>query len=229
MFRSILQSSNIKLFVSLIAQKGEDKYSEPPLIKLNFGATEFAFNSKNGTAHSLDDILKKTIPQAPVITNIRTLEMQEPSPSFVAHIKLPVIKSFSNFPPTVHRKSLCASIIQRAWKRHRGKTIREKLRIVYNTAAIVIQTVFRKKLSILMAQKNQAAKLIQRNWRIKLFIHAAVFRATYGRPLKVLHRAATIVQVEWRRHYLFKTSPFAVKYGKSLDGILFMLFYFYFY
>lgn len=216
--RDILKSKNLKLFVSLLAQKAEDKYSESPLIKMNFGASEFSLVAKGSLVVPLDEMLKSVIPTLPPQIILRSLEPMESTPTFTAFLKAPVVKSFSIFPPTAHRKSLCASIIQRAWKRHHGKAVRRRLRLLYISAAIIIQTAFRKKLSVIMAIKHAAARMIQRNWRRKMYIHAALFKAIYKKPLKNLHRAAITIQTEWRRHYLFKTSPFAVRYGQSLDS-----------
>ena len=68
-----------------------------------------------------------------------------------------VSKSFSQFPPSVYRRSLAATRIQRAWRRYQGKKMRAKIKKEQFHAACIIQRMARRKLRKIRELKNQAA------------------------------------------------------------------------
>jgi hypothetical protein len=127
------------------------------------------------------------------------------------------LKSFSQFPPSVYRRSNAATRIQRAWRRYRGRIYRKQLRAQMNAAAMIIQRAAKQKLRRLRLAKNIAAYQIQRTWRRKLFIRKAILRCIYRKPLPTLHRAAAIIQTKWRRWKMFRNSPIAAEYNKPVD------------
>ncbi|KAJ2999525.1 hypothetical protein HDV02_002672 [Globomyces sp. JEL0801] len=102
-----------------------------------------------------------------------------------------VSKSFSQFPPSVYRRSLAATKIQRgkqslipdlklAYRRYQGRQMRKRIRKEQHVAACVIQRMARKKLRKIREVKNQAAAKIQKCWRRKLLIWVALLRNSYN-------------------------------------------------
>lgn len=84
------------------------------------------------------------------------------------------IRSFSQFPPSVYRRSFAATKIQRAFRRYRGIKLRKEIRIQQHNAALIIQRAARRKLVRIRSLKNAAAFIIQKAWRRKLFIKMAL-------------------------------------------------------
>ncbi|TPX41026.1 hypothetical protein SeMB42_g05767 [Synchytrium endobioticum] len=107
-------------------------------------------------------------------------------------------KSFSQFPPTTFRKSLAASIIQRAWRRRVARRIRQRIKMEQYAAACIIQRLARRWLAEFNAKRDVAAALIQRNWRKTLFFKYALIRCRYQIPLSMLHKSASLIQRSWR-------------------------------
>ncbi|KAJ3300337.1 hypothetical protein HK104_001755 [Borealophlyctis nickersoniae] len=130
------------------------------------------------------------------------------------------LKSFSQFPPSIYRRSLACTRIQRVWRRFRGRRIRNKIREEQYVAATLIQMMARKKLRKIRALKNDAAAKIQKNWRRKKFIWLALLRCIYQQPIPELHRAATVIQRKWRHWAMFRNSPIASKYNARIEDIL---------
>ncbi|KAJ3113481.1 hypothetical protein HDU96_003348 [Phlyctochytrium bullatum] len=132
------------------------------------------------------------------------------------------LKSFSQFPPNIYRRSLAATKIQRAWRRMRGRRERAKLRELQYNAATLIQRVARRKLRHLRARKEEAVFKIQKNWRRKLFIWVALmhlieavnkiiawWRPRYAvisdrRKMQAKYRAVTKIQSVFRGYKLRK-------------------------
>lgn len=86
------------------------------------------------------------------------------------------LRSFSQFPPSVYRRSFAATKIQRAFRRYRGRKLRKAIRAEQHNAAIIIQRAARRKLTCLHERKNKAAYIIQKSWRRKLFMKIALKR-----------------------------------------------------
>jgi hypothetical protein len=139
-----------------------------------------------------------------------------------------VAKSFSQFPPSVYRRSLAASKIQRgkfkmisynlAWRMYKGRKLRNKIRKEQHMAACIIQRMARKKLRKIKEQKNIAAGKIQKAWRRKRLIWVALLRCIYRQTIKALHNAATVIQRKWRHwHSNLKISHTSVQ--KFTSGI----------
>ena len=80
------------------------------------------------------------------------------------------LRSFSHFPPSIYRRGLAASRIQRAWRRRNGRKFRKEMRLKMEQAALVIQKFSKRLLNEIYRKKNDAAATIQRNWRIKMYI-----------------------------------------------------------
>ncbi|KAJ3079282.1 hypothetical protein HK102_003882, partial [Quaeritorhiza haematococci] len=137
--------------------------------------------------------------------------------TYTAKLASEGLRSFSQFPPSVYRRSLACTKIQRAYRRHRGRVIRAAIRERQYAAATLIQRVARKKLLRIRALKNEAAAKIQKNWRRLKFIWMALLRCLYQRPMPELHRAATIIQRRWRNWHVYKNSPIATQYGVRLE------------
>ena len=81
------------------------------------------------------------------------------------------------------RVSLRVADICKAWRRYMGRKYRAKLRQQQYEAACIIQRAARKKLIIVRATKDRAARRIQKTWRRLLFFHVALLRmsvAEYG-------------------------------------------------
>ncbi|KAJ3256253.1 hypothetical protein HK103_005616 [Boothiomyces macroporosus] len=136
-----------------------------------------------------------------------------------------VAKSFSQFPPSVYRRSLAATKIQRAWRRYKGRMMRAKIRKEQYVAACTIQRIARKKLRALRALKNLAAAKIQKAWRRKMYIWIALLRTfelisgcIYRQTILTLHTAAKTIQQKWRHWHQFKNSPLASKYQTKMEG-----------
>ncbi|KAI8925687.1 hypothetical protein BC831DRAFT_498185 [Entophlyctis helioformis] len=129
------------------------------------------------------------------------------------------VKSFSQFPPSVYRRSLAATRIQRAWRRYQGRRMRERIRKEQYAAAVLIQRMARKKLRKIREVKNESAAKIQRFWRRKKFIWIALLRCIYQQPIPELHRAATLIQRKWRHWHMFKNSPLASKYQTKIEDL----------
>lgn len=86
------------------------------------------------------------------------------------------VKSFSQFPPSIYRKSFAATRIQRVWRRYRGRITRQKMKKEQYDAACKIQRLARLKLRKLRQVKNIAAFKIQNCWRKKMLIWMALLR-----------------------------------------------------
>jgi hypothetical protein len=86
------------------------------------------------------------------------------------------LRSFSQFPPSVYRRSFAATKIQRAFRRYRGRKLRKAIREKQYHAAVIIQRAARRKLVRIRSLKNDAAFIIQKAWRRKLFIKVAIMR-----------------------------------------------------
>ncbi|KAI8914438.1 hypothetical protein EDD86DRAFT_186711 [Gorgonomyces haynaldii] len=130
-----------------------------------------------------------------------------------------VLKSFSQFPPSVYRRSLAATRIQRAWRKFRGRKMRNAIRKEQFEAAIKIQRMARKKLRKIREVKNISAAKIQKTWRRKMLIWVALLRCIYQQPISELHRAAAIIQKKWRNWHMFKNSPLAAKYYRKVEEL----------
>ena len=89
------------------------------------------------------------------------------------------VRSFSQFPPSVYRRSFAATKIQRAYRRYRGKQIRKAIRTEQYNAAVIIQKAARRKLARIRENKSQAAFIIQKTWRRKLFIRVTLLRTNH--------------------------------------------------
>jgi hypothetical protein len=129
-----------------------------------------------------------------------------------------VAKSFSQFPPSVYRRSLAATRIQRAWRRFQGKKMREQIKKEQYRAACIIQRMARRKLRKIREIKNNAAFKIQKAWRRKCHIWVALLRCIYRQPISTLHNAAMTIQRKWRNWHMFKNSPLASKYHRRIEG-----------
>ncbi|KAH6572637.1 hypothetical protein BASA60_006523 [Batrachochytrium salamandrivorans] len=105
----------------------------------------------------------------------------------------------------------------RAWRRFKGKKMRERVKKEQYAAAIIIQRIVRRKLREIREIKNQSAGKIQRFWRHKRFIWIALLRCVYQQPIAELHRAATVIQRKWRHWHMFKNSPLASKYQMKIE------------
>ncbi|KAJ1513620.1 hypothetical protein HMI56_002096 [Coelomomyces lativittatus] len=79
-------------------------------------------------------------------------------------------RSWSQFPPSVYRRSLAATKIQRAFRIFRGRKWRKQLWITQTNAVIKIQRAARKRLAILHQKQYLAAKIIQKNWRKSMYL-----------------------------------------------------------
>ncbi|KAI9141422.1 hypothetical protein BKA69DRAFT_1139007 [Paraphysoderma sedebokerense] len=121
-------------------------------------------------------------------------------------------RSFSQFPPSVYRRSLAATKIQRAWRIYRGRRYRRDLKEKMNIAASKIQRLARRALTKIRQLKFRAAEVIQRNWRKLLFYKIALLRSKYSKSIPELHRAATIIQRRYKRWVKCRTSPFDIRY-----------------
>jgi hypothetical protein len=130
-------------------------------------------------------------------------------------------KSFSQFPPSVYRRSLAATKIQRQWRKYQGRQFRKRMRKQQYMAASIIQRMARKKLRKIRETKNLAAGKIQKFWRKKLLIWVALLRCVYRHSIKDLHNAASIIQKKWRNWHMFKNSPLAAKYQTKAEGYYF--------
>ncbi|KXS13535.1 hypothetical protein M427DRAFT_369481 [Gonapodya prolifera JEL478] len=130
------------------------------------------------------------------------------------------LRSFSQYPPNIYRRSLCATVIQRAWRRHRGRILRQQLRQQQYAAATLIQRLCRRYLRKLRFKKEQACIIIQRNWRRKLFIWVALLRTKYQTSIPQMHHAATRIQRRYRQWALYKNSPVAAMYRRKIEDII---------
>ncbi|TPX34508.1 hypothetical protein SmJEL517_g02865 [Synchytrium microbalum] len=188
---------------------------EKPNMKVNFGTTGFSFPIKD-ISKPYESVASRP---APRIYSSSTASSQDGVPSqwqqlvssdnsatddavmnefFKVNLIKEVPKSYSQFPPHVFRRSLAASIIQRAYRRHCGRRLRERIRFEQYAAACIIQRLARRWLVGFNSRREESAALIQRNWRKTLFIKAAILRCRYKAPLAVLHHSAHIIQRVWR-------------------------------
>ena len=97
------------------------------------------------------------------------------------------VKSYSQFPPSVYRRSFAATRIQRAFRRWRGRKMREALKKRMNDAALVIQNMVRLKLRVIRSAKHIAAAKIQNCWRKKMLIWIALLRKKLLRYCPVIN------------------------------------------
>lgn len=137
------------------------------------------------------------------------------------------IRSFSQFPPSVYRRSFAATKIQRAFRRYRGIKTRKAIRIQQHNASIIIQRAARRKLVRIRSLKNIAAFIIQKAWRRRVYIRLAlmskrffvILGCIYRKPIRELHRCATLIQAKWRHWHAFRNSPIAAEYKIPVEGI----------
>ncbi|KAJ3038616.1 hypothetical protein HDV00_000460 [Rhizophlyctis rosea] len=207
-------------------------YMEKPQIRVNFGDTPFAHQVE---AVACNDAMQfaKAGPGLDMISIIdqaeggmkvneeeeEKLHMAMEKNMFRVSLLPEPLKSFSQFPPSIYRRSLACTKIQRVWRRHRGRVLRAKIMEAQYRAATLIQIMARKKLKKIRHLKNEAAFKIQRNWRRKKFIWLALLRCIYQQPIPELHRAATIVQRKWRHWAMFRNSPIASKYNARIEDL----------
>ncbi|KAJ3371668.1 hypothetical protein GGF31_002647 [Allomyces arbusculus] len=128
-------------------------------------------------------------------------------------------RSWSQFPPSVYRRSLAATKIQRAWRVFRGRRWRRELLSAQHRAAVLIQRMARRKLRRVRAAKHHAALVIQRNWRVRMYMSVCLMRLKYRQPVAVLHHAARTIQTKFRDWARFRNSPFASRFRKKLEQI----------
>ncbi|KAI8617462.1 hypothetical protein BC830DRAFT_1113354 [Chytriomyces sp. MP71] len=147
------------------------------------------------------------------------LQMAAEKNNFRTSLLADSLKSFSQFPPSIYRRSLACTKIQRAWRMFRGKRERKRLRERQYEAATIIQRVARRKLRHLRAKKHEAAAKIQKNWRKLSFIWIALMRCRYQTPIPELHRAAGVIQRKWRHWFMFRNSPIAARYNARIEDI----------
>ncbi|ORZ33671.1 hypothetical protein BCR44DRAFT_1195279 [Catenaria anguillulae PL171] len=126
-------------------------------------------------------------------------------------------RSWSQFPPSVYKRSLAATRIQRAWRIYRGRRWRKSMIAQQMAAATMIQRMARRKLARIREMKNTAARVIQRNWRIRVYMKMALLRLRYQRPITELHQAAKTIQTKFRDWAHFRNSPFASRFRKQLE------------
>jgi len=83
---------------------------------------------------------------------------------------------------------------QSVYRRYRGKIMRKALREEMVDAAIHIQRAAKRFLNRRLRLKNVAARVIQRNWRLKRYWTLMILSVIYRQPLIRLHRSATTIQ-----------------------------------
>ncbi|XJO77036.1 hypothetical protein BDV3_001679 [Batrachochytrium dendrobatidis] len=212
----------------------EISIEERPFIRVNFGDKPFSFHvnalpmNNLIQPHSTKGIdLVSILEISGANANRERLSQEEDEKLHmsleknyfrVSHIP-DAIKSFSQFPPSVYRRSLAATRLQRAWRRFKGHQMREKIKQEQYAAAVKIQRMARKKLRKIRQIKNESAEQIQKFWRKKMFIWAALLRCIYQQPIPELHRAATVIQRKWRHWHMFKNSPLASKYQTKIEDL----------
>ncbi|KAL7754365.1 hypothetical protein RI367_000346 [Sorochytrium milnesiophthora] len=128
-------------------------------------------------------------------------------------------RCWSQFPPSVYRRSLASTKIQRVWRIYRGRKWRRQMREQQWIAATKIQRMARRALVKIRAVKNKAALVIQRNWRAKCFIWIALLRWRYQKPLWQLHRAAHVIQRRYRSWVKLRNSPMVNQYNARLEDL----------
>ncbi|KAI9006126.1 hypothetical protein BC832DRAFT_470038 [Gaertneriomyces semiglobifer] len=230
--RAIILSHELIPTFALRVVEEESAYSERPQIRVNFGDHPFTYNIQ---AQACNEVLRHRPPKA--LDTVAILEgpssdkeklNQEDEEKFRitleknyvrATLAADGLKSFSHFPPSVYRKSLACTKIQRAWRAYRGRKMRARIREEQYRAAMVIQLYARKKLQRLRVLKNEAAAKIQRNWRRRKFIWLALLRCIYQQPIPELHRSASIIQRKWKHWHMFKNSPIAAKYNANIEDL----------
>ncbi|KAI8921425.1 hypothetical protein DFJ77DRAFT_163161 [Powellomyces hirtus] len=228
----ILSSELIPTFALQVTEAGA-AYAESPQIRVNFGNNPF--KSSQVDALPCGDILRHHNTAALDTTSIidkggeggegtdaedeDRLRSSMDKTYFRANLAVEAQRSFSQFPPSIYRRSMACTRIQRAWRRMRGRMMRAKIREEQYIAATLIQLVARKKLKRLRAVKNEAAAKIQRNWRRKKLIWLALMRCIYQEPIPELHRAATVIQRKWRNWHMFKNSPIAARYNAKIEDL----------
>ncbi|KAJ3272756.1 hypothetical protein HDV01_005284 [Terramyces sp. JEL0728] len=207
---------------------------EKPTIQANFGQSAFAhvvnatalinahkqFSTKNiDMTYILDgsgySVSKDKISQEEDEKINNSLEKNY----FKVSLLPDMAKSFSQFPPSVYRRSLAATKIQRAWRRYQGRKMRARIRREQYLAACTIQRMARRKLRALRELKNLAAVKIQKVWRRKMYIWIALLRCIYRQTILTLHTSAKIIQQKWRHWHQYKNSPLASKYQTKMEDL----------
>ncbi|KAJ3161365.1 hypothetical protein HDU86_007147 [Geranomyces michiganensis] len=229
--RDILQTAElIPTFALQVTDQGA-AYAEAPQIRVNFGNNPFvrqvdalpcgAILKPVNTTAEMPPIIDRSGegPDGPDAEDEDHLRNSMDKTSFRVTLAVESQRSFSQFPPSIYRRSMACTRIQRAWRRMRGRMMRAKIREEQYIAATLIQLVARKKLKRLRAVKNEAAAKIQRNWRRKKLIWLALLRCIYQQPIPELHRAATVIQRKWRNWHMFKNSPIAAKYNSKIEDL----------
>ncbi|KAJ3054223.1 hypothetical protein HK097_002392 [Rhizophlyctis rosea] len=164
-------------------------YQEKPQIRVNFGETPFAQQVEALSCNDAAQFAKagQSLDTVSIIDPVEgsmkvneeeeeKLHMAMEKNFFRVSLLPEPLKSFSQFPPSIYRRSMACTKIQRAWRRHRGRRLRAKIMELQYRAATLIQAMARKKLKKIRALKNEAALKIQRNWRRRKFIWLALLR-----------------------------------------------------
>ncbi|ORY38662.1 hypothetical protein BCR33DRAFT_754541 [Rhizoclosmatium globosum] len=206
-----------------VSQVKENEYAGNPEVQLNFGRTTF-MNSADARSFDALLYLKDKVDTSESRDNKaqeeeEKMQLAAEKNTFRTTLFTDVPKSFSQFPPSIYRRSLACTKIQRVWRRFRGRRERRKLRERQYEAATIIQRVARRKLRHLRSKKHDAAVLIQKNWRKLCFIWIALLRCIYQTPIVELHRAASCIQKAWRKWFMFRNSPIAARYNAKLEDI----------
>ncbi|KAI9363417.1 hypothetical protein DFJ73DRAFT_811117 [Zopfochytrium polystomum] len=231
--RHVLTGTTMIPAVALQMTSDVSEYEERPFIQLNFGRSSFThFVHASSFEAGLPVDLTRGLESSILDTlspgrDKQDLDEEEKiqmaaEKNYILRSTLPqdTLKTFSQFPPSIYRRSLACTRIQRAWRRYRGRIERAILREKQYRAATLIQRVARKKLRQIRAKKNEAAAIIQKNWRRKLFIWMALLRCIYKQPLSELHRCATVIQRKWKHWSMFRNSPIATKYNARMEVLV---------
>ncbi|KAJ3197485.1 hypothetical protein HK101_003183 [Irineochytrium annulatum] len=229
-----MQSTVLIPMVAVFVTEKTDLQDKPMFI-CNFGRSSFAVNNLPATSCDVSCSLeiKRGVEATSIIDPYSNegkermsqdeeerLQMAAEKNYYRVTLQNETVHSFSQFPPNIYRRSLACTKIQRAWRRHRGRRQRIKLREEQYQAATLIQRLARRRLRKIRFIKDEAAARIQRNWRRRLFVWIALMRCIYQQPIPELHRAAAVIQTKWKHWSMFRNSPIAKRYNARIEDII---------
>ncbi|KAI9224109.1 hypothetical protein BC828DRAFT_374299 [Blastocladiella britannica] len=225
----------MQLLVPMFALQAVSDLKAPTEMRVNFGMHTFAHNVDATSANDyVGNTMTRPEPLPTLVDDLSTLTAAAAAAGnandedervqlaleknyFRAAAVTEDDRSWSQFPPSVYKRSLAATKIQRVWRIFRGRRWRRSIIALQTSAVVLIQRVARRKLARMRAVKNLAALIIQRNWRIRLYLKMALMRMKYQRPITELHQAARMIQNKFRDWAHFRNSPFASRFRKKLE------------
>eukprot|EP01135_Chromosphaera_perkinsii_P012212 Nk52_evm31s2612 gene=Nk52_evmTU31s2612 len=185
-------------------------------LKFNFGGSSFTynldnvidcnkgcelfFNSQSAEKGKLKGLIETQTTKKSSDEEHNEVVLHARKQQFYQSMKYPEPQNFSLFPPSVHRRSISAEIIQYAWRRHKGRNTLKLIKFRMNRAATLIKRFLKKTIPIWKYKRRKACLIIVQAY---LKFQGSKYSQTmkeYKHPFLKLNRAALTIQIRYRYH-----------------------------